>query len=88
VVSKLGAFFTQESQFGDLDCLGTIDDGKTYDDLIGSAAPIDVGGNRPLFVLDLKTLIEVKRRAGRPKDIAALPVLQATLEERRRERIL
>jgi hypothetical protein len=31
-----------ESQFGDLDCLGTIDDGKTYDDLIGFAAPIVV----------------------------------------------
>jgi hypothetical protein len=76
-----------ESQFGDLDCLGTIDDGKTYDDLIGFAAPIDVGGEHPLYVLDLETLIEVKRRAGRPKDIAALPVLQATLEERQRERI-
>jgi hypothetical protein len=35
-------------------------------------------------VLDLATLIEVKRRAGRPKDLAVLPVLEATLEERNR----
>jgi hypothetical protein len=32
-------------------------------------------------VLALHELIEVKRRAGRPKDLAALPVLEATLDE-------
>jgi len=31
-------------------------------------------------VLVLKRLIEVKRRAGRPEDLAALPVLESTLE--------
>ena len=30
------------------------------------------------------SLIEVKKRAGRPKDLAAIPVLETTLEERRR----
>jgi hypothetical protein len=35
-------------------------------------------------VLDLAALIEVKRRAGRPKDLALLPVLEATLDERAR----
>jgi hypothetical protein len=35
---------------------------------------------------DLPTLIELKEKAGRPKDLAVLPVLRATLEEvRRRE---
>jgi len=34
-------------------------------------------------VLDLPTLIEVKAKTGRAKDRVALPVLIATLEERR-----
>jgi hypothetical protein len=32
-------------------------------------------------VIDLRTLIELKEKAGRPKDLATLPVLRATLEE-------
>jgi hypothetical protein len=32
-------------------------------------------------VIDLRTLIELKEKAGRPKDLAALPILRATLEE-------
>jgi len=35
-------------------------------------------------VLSLPRLIEVKEAAGRPKDLAALPTLRATLEEIRR----
>jgi hypothetical protein len=32
-------------------------------------------------VVDLPTLIELKEKAGRPKDLAVLPVLRATLAE-------
>jgi len=32
-------------------------------------------------VLELATLLEVKRRAGRPKDLAVLPFLEATIDE-------
>jgi hypothetical protein len=35
-------------------------------------------------VLDLPTLIELKEHADRPKDLAVLPVLRATLAETRR----
>lgn len=70
-----------ESSLGDLDCLGTIDNGKTYDDLIDKTVRMNLGDDRTIDVLDLRTLIEVKRRAGRPKDLAALPVLEATLDE-------
>jgi hypothetical protein len=35
-------------------------------------------------VIDLPTLIQMKEKAGRPKDLAALPVLRATLAETRR----
>ncbi len=35
-------------------------------------------------VLDLETLIRLKTEAGRDKDLATLPTLRATLEEKRR----
>ena len=70
---------------GDLDCLGTIDDGKSYEDLLQSTREVALSGGRVIRILDLPALIEVKRRAARPKDLAALPVLQATLNERGRQ---
>jgi len=38
-----------------------------------------------LRVLDLPTLVEMKTKAGRPKDRVALPILIATIEERQKE---
>ena len=35
-------------------------------------------------VLRLDKMIELKRQLGRPKDLAVLPVLEATLKERMR----
>jgi hypothetical protein len=32
-------------------------------------------------VLDLPTLLAFKERSGRPKDLAVLPILRATLDE-------
>jgi hypothetical protein len=72
--------------WGDLDCLGTIDDGQTYETLLTSTREISLADGLTIRILDLPRLIEVKRRAGRPKDLAALPVLEATLEERNRRR--
>jgi hypothetical protein len=43
-----------------------------------------LAGGRAVRVLTLSALIEAKERAGRPKDLAALPVLRATLDELRR----
>jgi hypothetical protein len=73
-----------ETDYGDLDCLGTIDDGKTYDDLLPSSRETMLSAAAKIRILDLTKLIEIKRRAARPKDLAALPVLEATLEERKR----
>ena len=39
-----------------------------------------LSGSRP----ELPALIDAKERAGRAKDLAALPVLRATLDERQR----
>jgi hypothetical protein len=66
---------------GDLDCLGTVGEGRSYDDLLASAPEMDLGDGLVVHVIDLRTLIELKEQAGRPKDLAVLPVLRATLAE-------
>ncbi len=72
--------------YGDLDCLGTIDDGRGYEDLLPGTIEMKLANGRAIRVLSLSALIEAKERAGRPKDLAALPVLRATLEETTRRR--
>jgi hypothetical protein len=69
-----------ETRFGDFDCLGAIDGERTYDDLLAASVIIDFDG-RPLRVLSLRELCAIKRRAGRPKDLAVIPYLESTLDE-------
>lgn len=69
-----------ETRFGDLDCLGSIDGARAYEDLLDASRAIDFEG-RPLRVLDLRELLGIKQRAGRAKDLAAIPYIQATLDE-------
>jgi hypothetical protein len=69
---------------GDLDCLGTIDQGRGYEELVGQTETMRLAGGLAVRVLGLAALIEAKERSGRPKDLAALPVLRATLAETRR----
>jgi hypothetical protein len=40
-----------------------------------------LANGRTVRVLSLRALIEAKERSGRPKDLAVLPVLRATLDE-------
>jgi len=74
-----------ESRLGDVDCLGAIDDGAGFDELLAHSVTLDLGEGLSCRVLALSKLIEIKRRAGRPKDVAALPVLEATLDELRKK---
>jgi hypothetical protein len=69
------------TRYGDLDCLGTIDDSLDYDGLLERTVPMSIAGGQSVKVLDLPTLIAFKERSGRPKDLAVLPVLRATLDE-------
>jgi hypothetical protein len=69
-----------ETRFGDFDCLGAIDGGRDYEDLLGSSLRVDFEGRR-LQILTLRELLAIKRRAGRPKDLAAIPYIQSTIEE-------
>lgn len=72
------------TRFGDLDCLGTVDDGRSYDELLPNTVPVQLEGGATTRALSLDELIEVKRRAGRPKDRMHIQILQATLRERDR----
>ena len=69
---------------GDLDVLGTIDESAEYADLLEDTVTVDVEGMK-IAVLSLARLIEIKERAGRPKDLAVLPVLRSTLERAQRK---
>jgi len=69
------------TSLGDLDCLGTIGDGQAYEDLLAQAPELELRPGLVLRVIDLPTLIDLKERAARPKDLAVLPVLRATLAE-------
>lgn len=68
-----------ETKAGNLDVLGSIDEGRDYDELC-KFSELSTLGEYHYRLLNLTELIEVKRRAGRDKDIAALPVLQNTLK--------
>ena len=67
-----------ETDYGSLDVLGSIDGGATYEDLVEHATPMDLDGHE-LLVLSLRHLLEVKRRAGRAKDYAVLPLIEHAL---------
>ena len=66
---------------GDLDCLGEVGEGRSYEDLLERAPELDLGDGLTVRVIDLPMLIELKEQAGRPKDLAVLPVLRATHAE-------
>jgi len=67
------------TQFGPLDVLGALDE-QTYADLLSHSSSMELGEGLTILVLELPKLIDMKRNSGRPKDLAVLPVLEATLE--------
>jgi hypothetical protein len=64
----------------------TADNGRGYEDLLPGIIQMKLSDGSVIRVLSLSGLIEAKERAGRPKDLAALPVLRATLDETTRRR--
>jgi predicted nucleotidyltransferase len=62
--------------------LGEIVGGGTYEELVPDSLEVDLLGRR-CRCLTLGKLIQVKRAAGRPKDLEVIAELQALLEERR-----
>ena len=79
---RAGLNFTLKTDHGELDVLGQVTGGGSYDDLLPHAVTSDLFGMACLC-LDLDTLIRVKRAAGRPKDFERITELEAILQERR-----
>jgi hypothetical protein len=80
---RRGLNFTLTTSLGDLDLLGEIAGGGGYDALLPHTAALAVFSGQFRF-LNLDKLIQVKRAAGRPKDLEAIAELEAILEERNR----
>ncbi len=78
-----GLNFTLTTTLGDLDLLGEVAGGGTYEQLLPfteEVAPFGI----VFHVVTLERLIQLKRAAGRPKDLETIAELQALLEERRK----
>jgi hypothetical protein len=70
------------TELGPLDCLGAIELGRQYEDLVPLSVVLELDG-RQLRVLGLETLVALKRASSSPKDRLVLPVLEETLRRTR-----
>jgi predicted nucleotidyltransferase len=75
-----GLNFTLTTSLGDIDLLGEIAGGSSYEDLMAGCISITAFGVR-CRCLSLPQLIRTKRAAGRPKDLEAIAELEALLDE-------
>jgi hypothetical protein len=73
------------TRFGPLDVLGMIGRSRTYDDLLPHTHELEVGEGLRVRVLNLETLIAVKEEVAGKRDLAMLPIMRRTLEEKRRQ---
>jgi predicted nucleotidyltransferase len=78
-----GLNFTLTTDLGDLDLLGEVAGGGGYEELLPFTEALTVFGVQCRFVT-LEKLIQLKRAAGRVKDLEVIAELQALLEERRK----
>lgn len=69
------------TDLGPLDCLGAIEGGQSYDDLVPMSVEVALDARR-LRVLDLERIVALKRTSKELKDRLALPVLEETLRRR------
>ena len=63
-----------------VDFMATIHGVRSFESLRSRASTLVIGGTS-LLAASLEDIVKSKRAAGRPKDLAVLPVLEATLEE-------
>jgi predicted nucleotidyltransferase len=78
---RRGLNFTLSTTLGALDLLGEIAGGGAYEDLLADSHRVEAFGIG-FLCLGLSRLIQVKRAAGRPKDLEAISELEAMLAER------
>ena len=77
---QAGLNFTLTTTVGDIDLLGEIAGGGRFEDLKPHSLTVIIFG-RETLLLDLPWLIQVKRAAGRPKDLEVIAELEALREE-------
>lgn len=70
-----GLNFTLTTDLGDLDLLGEVVGGGTYEELLPHTMELDAFGARCRYVT-LEGLLALKRAAGRPKDLEAIAELE------------
>ena len=81
---RRGLNFTLTTIVGDIDLLGEITGGGSYEMLERHTISIDLFDHE-CKCIDLVWLIKTKRAAGRPRDFEAIAELEALLEERDRD---
>ncbi|HEX7773836.1 MAG TPA: hypothetical protein VF435_15550 [Pyrinomonadaceae bacterium] len=76
---KRGLNFTFTTDVGDLDLLGEVRGVGNYDEVLAGSITVELFDYR-FAVIDIGKLVIAKRAAGRPKDLIALPELEAIQE--------
>ena len=77
---RAGLNFTLTTSLGDLDLLGEIAGGGSYAELARDAIVVRLD-DVEFLCLGLQRLIDVKRAAGRPKDLEAIAELEVIRDE-------
>jgi len=77
--------FTFTTDIGDLDLLGEVRGLGHYEAVVADSLKVELFGYS-FAVLDIGKLIITKRAAGRPRDLIALPELEAIQEAQAIER--
>ena len=72
------------TRFGPLDLLGAVGFGRGYEELLSETEEIQLAPDLRIRLLKLETLIELKEQTSHKKDLAVLPLLRRTLEEKNR----
>ncbi len=80
---RRGLNFTLRTTLGSIDTLGEVTGGGSFAALLPHTVEATLFGV-PCRCLKLDKLIEVKRAAGRPKDLEAIAELEAIREERQK----
>ena len=76
---KRGLNFTFTTNIGDLDLLGEVRGVGHYEEVLAGSITVELFDYR-FAVIDIGKLVIAKRAAGRPKDLIALPELEAIQE--------
>ena len=81
---RKGLNFTFTTDIGVLDLLGEVRGVGFYEDVFAGSITYELFGY-PFPVIDIGKLIAAKRSAGRPKDLIAIPELEAIQERQKIE---